>query len=132
MRLTPLERRALNDLALRTGCSTSDPFACCDRCWSRWLRARLIQHIRRERYWGELDHEGVQRLQRRWQAKDHVVVEVVARLAAGAENLTVLTWAVDAKQPLDDVVTVLRVCDGIARRVPRFAWMSPAATCAPT
>ena len=129
MRLTPLERRALNDLALRTGCSASDPFGCCDTCWSRWLRARLVQHVRRERYWEQLDDDDVRQLQRRWQAKERVVVEIVSRLAAGAENLVVLTWAVDARLPLDDVVTVLRVFDALARRVPRFAWMSPAAAC---
>lgn len=129
MGLTPLERRALNDLALRTGCSATDPFGCCDACWGRWLRARLVQHIRGERYWEELDHAGGRRLQARWHAQDRVVVEVVARMAAGAENLTVLTWAVDTRRPLDDVVTVLRVFDGIARRVPRFAWMSSTASC---
>jgi len=127
--LGELERRALDDLALRAGCSSADKLACCDRCWHRWVRARFMEHLRGERYWGELDQGDFGLLRRRWHPNAELVGAIVTRIAAGAENLCVLTWAVDTAQPLDEVVAVLRVLDVNVRRLPRFSWLSRAVHC---
>jgi hypothetical protein len=127
--LTELERRALDELAFRVGCSMADRLACCDRCWHRWVRARFMEHLRGDRYWNELDQGDFGLLRRRWHPNVELVAEIVARIAAGAENLCVLTWAVDTAQPLDDVVGVLRILDVNHHRLPRFRWLSRAAGC---
>jgi hypothetical protein len=127
--LTQLERRALDELAFRAGCSMADALACCDRCWHRWVRARVIEHLRGEHYWDELDRGDFGLLRRRWHPNAELVAEIVARIAAGAENLCILTWAVDTDQPLEEVVAVLRTLDVNVRRVPRYRWLSRTARC---
>ena len=52
-----------------------------------------------------------------------LVADVVALLMAGGENLTVIQWALETDQPLDDVVAILTVLDVNSRRVPRFRWL---------
>ena len=59
-----------------------------------------------------------------------LVADVTALLATGNENLTVITWAVETRRPLDEVVAILTVLDVNAHRVARFPWMVPAAHCA--
>jgi len=127
--LTQLERRALDELALRTGCSTADRFACCDRCWHRWVRARFMEHLRGERYWDELDRGDFGLLRHAWHPNAALVDQIVARIADGGENLCILAWAVDAALPLDEVVAVLRTLDVNVRRLPRFSWLSRARSC---
>ncbi len=127
--LTELERRALDELALRAGCSAVDRLACCDRCWHRWVRARFMEHLHGTRYWEELDQGDFGLLRRRWHPNAALVTEIVTRIAAGAENLCVLMWAIDTGQPIDEVVAVLRVLDVNVRRLPRFAWLSRAVHC---
>ena len=129
MSLTMLERRALDDLGLRAGCSLTDPFACCEPCWRRWVCARVMEHLRGERYWDELDRGDYGLLRNRWHANVELVEKVVARLATGAESLRVLTWALDNHEPLDQVSAILRTLDVDARRLRRFAWLSPAGPC---
>jgi hypothetical protein len=57
------------------------------------------------------------------------VTDVVARIAAGADILGVLRWALENGRPLDDVSAVLRTLDVHARCVQRFPWLSPAPPC---
>jgi hypothetical protein len=127
--LSRLARRALDELPFRSGCSTADRLACCDRCWHRWVRARFVEHLRGEQYWEELDHGDFGLLRRPWHPNVDLVLEIVARIAAGAESLCILTWAVDTNQPLDDVVGILRTLDVNVRRLPRFPWLSRTTRC---
>jgi len=128
--LTPLELRALDELALGTRCSLSDRLACCERCWSRWVRARLIEHLRGERYWQELDRGDFGLLRARFHPNGALVAEVVGLVGAGVENLLVIAWALDVGRSLDDVLAILTVLDVNAHRIPRFVWLPSAAPCA--
>lgn len=127
--ISKLERRALDDVALQSGCSLADPYSCCDPCWHHWVCARLMEHLRGEQYWEELDRGDFGLLRKRWHANLELVTEVVARIATGADNVGVMIWAVDTQKPLDDVVAILRTLDVNARRVPRFPWLSRTAPC---
>jgi hypothetical protein len=124
-----LERRALADLAFRTRCSPSEPLGCCVRCFTRWLRARLVEHWRGERYWEDLDHGDFGLLQRPWHPDATLVADVVALLACGNENLTVIAWALETRRPLDQVVAILTVLDINGRRLPPYAWLTPTNHC---
>jgi len=127
--ISKLERRALSDPALRAGCELGDPFVCCDPCWHRWVSARVMEHLRGECYWAELDCNDFGLLRKRWHANLELVEAVVEQVATGADTVRVLMWAVDSQRPLEDVVPILRTLDLNTRRVPRFAWLSPAAPC---
>jgi hypothetical protein len=129
MSLTMLERRALDDLGLRAGCSETDPVACCEPCWRRWVCARLLEHLRGDRYWDELDRGDYWLLRKRWHANFERVEKVVARVATGAESLRVLTWALETREPLDEVAAILRTLDVNARRLRRYPWLSATPPC---
>ena len=127
--ISKLERRALDDVALRAGCSLAEAYECCDPCWHGWVCARVMEHLRGECYWWELDLGDFGLLKKRWHANLELVEAVVARVATGADTLHMLMWAVDTQQPLDEVVAILRTLDMNARQLPRFPWLSPAAPC---
>jgi hypothetical protein len=129
IRISKLERKALDDRTLQAGCTLGDPYVVCDPCWHRWVCARLMEHLRGEHRWEELDRGDFGLLRQEWHANLALVEDVVARIAGGAEPLHVLLWAVATGQPLDDVVAILRTLDVNARRVRRFAWLTPAAPC---
>ena len=129
IRISKLERKALDDPALQSGCTLAEPYVCCDPCWHRWVTSRLMEHLRGEQRWEELDRGDFGLLRGEWHANLALVEEVVAQIAAGAEPLHVLLWAVATEQSLDDVVAILRTLDVNARRVRRFAWLTPAAPC---
>lgn len=124
-----LERRALADLAFRTRCSPSEPLGCCARCFAHWLRNRLLEHWRGEQFWEELDHGDYGVLQREWHPNAPLVADIVALLATGNENLTVIAWALETRRPLDQVVEILGVLDVNARRLPMYAWLTPTRSC---
>jgi hypothetical protein len=129
IRISKLERRALDDAALRLGCSMIEPYSCCDPCWRRWVCARIMEHLRGERCWEQLDMGDFGLLRQRWHANLDLVEYVVGRIAAGAETLDVLGWAVDTGQELDDVAAIIRTFSFNARGLPRFAWLSWAPPC---
>lgn len=129
IRIGRLERRALDDVALRAGCALGDSYECCEPCWQAWVCARLMEHLRGERYWEELDRGDFGLLRKRWHENLELVTEVVGRVATGADNVAVLIWAVEAGKPFEDVAAVLRTLDINTRRIPRFSWMSWAAPC---
>jgi hypothetical protein len=128
--LTALERRALADLTLEAECAPSDPIARCDRCWGRWVRARVMEHLLGERCWEEFTRGDFALLRRELHPNRELVAEIVAAVAAGSENLGVIAWAFDAGKPLEDVLSILAVVDVNRRRLPRFAWLRRAARCA--
>lgn len=129
IRISRLERRALDDVALRAGCSLLDPYTCCEPCWHQWVCARLMEHLRGERFWEELDRGDYGLLRQGWHANLELVEAVVTRMATGSDSIGVLTWATATEQPLDDVVAVLRTVDGNVRRLPRYRWLSAAPPC---
>ena len=57
-------------------------------------------------------------------ANHTLVSDVVALVLTGGENLTIVTWALETGQPLDDVVDILTLLDVNARRLPRFTCLS--------
>ena len=127
--ISELERRALDDVALRAGCSLADAYVCCEPCWHGWVCARVMEHLRGECYWWELDLGDFGLLKRRWHPNLDLLDRVVARIATGADTVRMLTWAVDTEQPFDEVVAILRTLDMQARRLPRFPWLSPTVPC---
>ena len=127
--ISKLERRALDDVALRAGCSLGEAYECCEPCWHGWVCARVMEHLRGECYWWELDLGDFGLLKKRWHANLELVENVVARVATGADTLHMLMWAVDTQQPFDEVVAILRTLDMNTRQLPRFPWLSPAAPC---
>jgi hypothetical protein len=129
LRTSKLERRALDDVALQAGCTLLDPYACCEPCWRQWVCARLMEHLRGEHYWDELDRGDFALLRRDWLGNFELVRDVMARVAAGDDVMRVLGWAVAKQKPLDDVLDVLRTFDVEARDMSRFAWLSPAPPC---
>ena len=129
IRVSKLERRALDDAALQAGCALRDDYACCEPCWHQWVCARLMEHLRGEQYWEELDCGDFGLLRYRWHDDMELVREVVARVAAGTDIVGVLVWAVEAQRPLAEVLAILRTLDLNARREPRFSWLSWAPPC---
>ncbi len=109
--MTALEQQARDDL----------PYSA--RAFERWLRARLVEHWQGVAYWPELDRGDFGLLRRHIHPNGLLVADVVALIMAGGENLTVITWALETDQPLDDVVEILTKLDVNARRVPRFRWL---------
>jgi len=93
------------------------------RAFGRWVRARLVEHWQGETYWSELDRNDFGLLRRHFHPNRLLIADIVALLMAGGENLTVITWAVETDQPLDDVVEILTRLDVNSRRVPRFRWL---------
>ena len=127
---SPLEQRAFADLAFTScGCSLEGTLEAhsCDPCFGRWLRARLMEHWRADRYWRELDRNDFGLLTRAFHPNESLVADIVVLIMTGNENLTILTWALETRRPLDQVVEILTVLDINARRLPRFSWMLGAA-----
>ena len=127
--ISKLERRALDDVALRAGCTLAEGYECCEPCWQSWVCARVMEHLRGERYWWELDLGDYGLLKKRWHANLDLVQDVITRIATGADTLHMLMWAVDTQQPFDDVVAILRTLDMNTRQLPRFPWMPLTAPC---
>ena len=93
------------------------------RSFTRWLRTRLIEHWQGEHFWHELDRGDFAILRRSIHPNAGLVADIVALLMCGAENLTVIAWALETDQPLDDVVAILTALDVNSRRAARFLWL---------
>jgi hypothetical protein len=103
-----LERRARADL----------PHSA--RGFERWVRARLVEHWYGQCFWHELDRGDFGMLRGSIHANHPLVSDVVALILTGSENLTIITWALETGQPLEDVVAILTLLDVNARRLSRF------------
>jgi hypothetical protein len=91
------------------------------RCWVRehwngYLRARWLEHLEGRTFWIELDHDDFGLLRRRYQDSG-LIREIVERLKAGWENLSILCWARDVCLPRDEVLEVLETLDINSRRI---------------
>ncbi len=118
--LFSLERRARQDRA---------QIECCVRCYGAWLRGRLLEHWRGERFWAELDRGDFGLLSAERHPRGNLFADVVALIACGSENLTIIIWALETGRPVDAVVDILTVLDVNARRLPCFPWLTPALHC---
>ena len=118
--LHTLERRAREDRA---------DVECCVRCFGAWLRARLLEHWRGERFWSELDRGDFGLLSAKCHPRGTLFADIVAMIAIGSENLTVIVWALETGRPLAEVVDILTVLDINARRLPCFSWLTPTLRC---
>lgn len=82
-------------------------------------RVRLLEHLRGERRWHQLDRGDFGVLRESTLEDRALVAEVIGLIEAGAENLSVIVWAVETGRDLDTVIAVLTVVDINARRPPR-------------
>ena len=85
--------------------------------WHAFVRGRALAHLAGTRFWLSLPREDFGALVREFPNDRELVGEVVARLAAGADNLTVLQWATDTGAPIDRVCDVLQRIDLNALRL---------------
>jgi hypothetical protein len=84
--------------------------------WNGFLRARWLEHLQGRAFWIELDHGDFGLLQRAF--RDSTLIDdILLRLKAGGENLDIITWALDAHQPLEEVLTILEALDINSRRI---------------
>ena len=88
------------------------------RHWPAFVRARVLEHLTGQRFWVELGRGDFGLLPRTFPDHADLVREIVARFAAGADNLTVISWAVNTGQPTRTVADILHAIDINQRRVP--------------
>jgi hypothetical protein len=84
--------------------------------WNGYLRDRWLEHLQGRTFWIELDHDDFGLLQRAFQGSP-LYEDILARLTAGAENLNILTWAIDKSLPMDEVIRMLETLDINSRRI---------------
>lgn len=91
------------------------------RCWVRqhwngFLRDKWLEHLEGRTFWIELDHDDFGLLQRSFQDSG-LIGEVLRRLKAGQENLNVLTWAIEQRLDMVEVLEILESLDINSRRI---------------
>jgi len=84
--------------------------------WNGFLRARWLEHLQGRTFWIELDHNDFGLLEREFQ-DSRLIEEILSLLKAGKENLNVLTWAIDNRLPMDEVLVILEALDINSRRI---------------
>lgn len=85
--------------------------------WSGFLRSRWLEHLQGKNYWIELDQNDFGLLQRCFHDNASLLNQIIERLIAGYENLTIILWAVDHQLPMDDVIEILTALDINSRRL---------------
>jgi len=124
--MTPLEHRALAEMHAPER-AVAGRIDCCSRCWTLWLRVRLVEHLRGDTYWKELDRDDFAVLRGEVHPNRALLDEITRHVAAGRENIEMIEWAIESGRGLDDVLVILTLLDVNARRVPRFPWIGAAA-----
>jgi hypothetical protein len=122
---SPLAERAAADFSDGACCAAGPRHGCCQRCFTLWLRTRLMEHWRGDTFWQELDRADFGLLKQPIHPNHRLAADVVVLVMTGSENLTILTWALETGRPLDQVVEILTVLDVNARRLPRFRSLLP-------
>ena len=79
--------------------------------WSAFVRGRALEHLSGRRFWLEMPRTEFGALVREFPDQQELVHEIVTRLAAGADNLTILQWATDTARPVNGVCNVLQRID---------------------
>ncbi len=123
--MTPLEERALAELHAPVG--RCGRVGCCRRCWSLWLRVRLLEHLRGDAYWRELDRGDFAVLRGDVHPNRSLLDEIARHVEIGRENIEIIGWALESGRGLDDVLAILTLLDVNARRVPPFTSLGRAA-----
>jgi hypothetical protein len=79
--------------------------------WPGFIRARLLEHLSGQRFWIEMDRSDFGILVRKFPDHAELVRQIVEKVAAGDENLTILIWAVETGRPLAILIEVLQLID---------------------
>jgi hypothetical protein len=124
--MTPLEERALAELHAPPQ-PTAGRIDCCRRCWTRWLRVRLLEHLSGETYWKELDRGDFGVLRTEVHPDRPLLDEIAAHVGCGLENIEIIAWSLEHGRSQDAVLAILVLLDVNGRRVPRFPWLGAAA-----
>src|SRR4051794_29991481 len=84
--------------------------------WNGFLRARWLEHLQGKAFWIELDQHDFGLLQREF--RECLLIDpILSMLKNGQENLGVLSWALDKKLPMSEVVRILESLDINSRRL---------------
>lgn len=79
--------------------------------WQGYLRARWVEHLQGKCFWVELDRGDFGLLQREFHDCKPLLNAILDQLAAGKENLHVILWAMETKQPIEQVLRILEALD---------------------
>jgi len=126
--MTPLEERALAEL--HAPAHAPGRIDCCRRCWHLWLRLRLLEHLRGDTYWKEVDRGDFGVLRQDVHPDRTLLDEIARHVENGLENIEIIGWSLEHGRKLDDVLAILTLLDVNARRIPRFPWLgAPSPRC---
>jgi hypothetical protein len=90
-----------------------------ERYWRGWARARLMEHLYGWRCWGAFGEDDFGLLNRAtvdFHVHRHVLEKVSSLLAAGGENLDVISWALTSGEPLEPILWLLNRIDINSKR----------------
>ncbi|HMP03709.1 MAG TPA: hypothetical protein PKD86_02125 [Gemmatales bacterium] len=85
--------------------------------WWGYLRARWIEHLEGRRFWLELDRNDFGLLQCQFKDVEGLMGEILRQIKEGKENLDIINWALDRKEPMEQVLRVLEGLDINSRRL---------------
>lgn len=85
--------------------------------WNGYLRAKWVEHLQGKNFWIELDRGDFGLLQRRFHNQRELLDQILTLLAAGKENLDVISWALPLGIPLEPVFEILEALDVNSRRL---------------
>lgn len=84
--------------------------------WTRFLRAKWLEHLEGRAFWIELDQDDYGLLQHAF-LDSPLIGEVLARLKEGRENLDLISWAIDERRDIDELIRLLEALDINSRRI---------------
>jgi hypothetical protein len=85
--------------------------------WWGYLRARWIEHLEGRRFWLELDRNDFGLLQTEFKDVEELMSLIFTQIKEGKENLDIINWALDHRQPMDQVLRILEGLDINSRRL---------------
>lgn len=85
--------------------------------WWGFLRARWIEHLQGKRFWLELDRNDFGLFLREFHENRPLLDELLDLLKNGAENLTIINWALEGCKPMEEVHRILAAIDMNSRRL---------------
>jgi len=84
--------------------------------WNRFLRAKWLEHLEGTAFWIELDQHDYGLLQHSF-LDSPLLGEVLPMLKEGEENLQVISWAIDERKDMNEVIRLLEALDINSRRI---------------
>jgi len=94
--------------------------------WRGYLRAKWVEHLQGKCFWVELDRGDFGLLQRKFHSQTELLDLILNQLAAGKENLDVLSWAIGNSISTEPVNEILEALDVNSRRLAhRFEFATP-------